>query len=149
MVSTSGFISVSAEERMAIRRERAVKAAIVRDGRVLVLWRSPAEAGAEAPRMDLPGGRLRHGESTLAALHREVAEEVGLAIEVVTDIESWSYVDGDTAVDGVTYLCRRQGGSLRLSDEHEAFRWLSDRQLAPFEFPAKVACRLALTMAEC
>jgi 8-oxo-dGTP diphosphatase len=62
--------------------ERAivVGAAIVRHGEVLAARRSrPAEL---AGRWELPGGQVEDGESEVAALRRECAEELGAGIRV-------------------------------------------------------------------
>lgn len=55
-------------------------AAIVRDGRLLACRRTrPPEA---AGRWELPGGKVEPGESPAAALAREIAEELGVEVEV-------------------------------------------------------------------
>ncbi len=60
--------------------QRVVGAALVRDGRVLAARRTaPAEA---AGRWEFPGGKIEDGESAEAALTREIAEELGVAIVV-------------------------------------------------------------------
>ena len=57
----------------------AVSAAIFRDGKVLLVRRArPPGKGLHS----LPGGRIAFGETVAAALHREVAEETGLEIEI-------------------------------------------------------------------
>jgi 8-oxo-dGTP diphosphatase len=59
---------------------RVVGAALVRDGRVLAARRTtPAEA---AGRWEFPGGKVEAGETAEQALVREVAEELGVTIEV-------------------------------------------------------------------
>ena len=111
----------------------AVKAAIVRDGRLLVLYKAQEEARCDPEpnrRVDLPGGRMRFGESPVAALRREVAEETGLVIEVGAPLQTWHYVKEQFQLIGINYLCTYQAGEVVLSDEHERFAWLTEREMS-------------------
>lgn len=60
--------------------QRVVGAALVRDGRVLAARRTAPAAAAG--RWEFPGGKVEDGESPEAALTREIAEELGVAIVV-------------------------------------------------------------------
>jgi 8-oxo-dGTP diphosphatase len=58
----------------------AVSAAIIRDGKVLIVRRArPPAKGVHT----LPGGGVEVGESLVEAVMREVQEETGLAVEPV------------------------------------------------------------------
>jgi 8-oxo-dGTP pyrophosphatase MutT (NUDIX family) len=111
-----------------------VVAALVREGRVLLVHRSPNRR-AYPGLWDLPGGHIENGESELAALTREMHEELGVRI----------------AADSVIHLCRfdagRGGESVLLSawlvgewrgtptnvapDEHDEIRWFRPEELPP------------------
>jgi ADP-ribose pyrophosphatase YjhB (NUDIX family) len=54
-----------------------VYGSLVKDGAILLIKKS---RGPYSGRLDLPGGRLEHGETLEKALEREVLEETGLAI---------------------------------------------------------------------
>ena len=85
----------------------AVKAAIMRGPRLLVLYKTAAEARSDpdpSVRFDLPGGRFAFGESPVDALHREVAEETGLDIEPVAPIQTWHYVKDRFQLVGIDRL---------------------------------------------
>lgn len=62
------------------RQRVAVKALVVRDGRIL-LARSSAR-GPRPGRWGLPGGGVEHGETSTEALRRELREETGLEATV-------------------------------------------------------------------
>lgn len=103
-----------------------VVGALVREGRVLLVHRSPHRR-AYPDVWDLPGGHIETGETELAALTRELREELGVQI----------------ATGSATHLCRLDSGigweSVRLSAwvvgewrgipanvapyEHDAIRW--------------------------
>ena len=82
----------------------AVKGAIVRDARLLVLYKAKEEARRDPEpnrRVDLPGGRMRFGESPVETLRREVAEETGLVIDVVAPLQTWHYVKDQFQLVGI------------------------------------------------
>ena len=111
----------------------AVKAAIIREARLLVLYKTGQEVRSDpdpAVRIDLPGGRVSFGESPVEALHREVAEETGLAIEPVGPIQTWHYVKDRFQLIGIDYLCQYVSGNVMLGDEHEDFAWLTEEEVA-------------------
>lgn len=111
-----------------------VTAALVREGRVLLVHRSPNRRAYPGV-WDLPGGHIETGETELAALTREMDEELGVQI----------------ATGSAIHLCRwgagREGQSVRLSawlvdewqgtptnvapDEHDEIRWFQPEELPP------------------
>ncbi|WP_436532735.1 NUDIX domain-containing protein [Actinoplanes sp. HUAS TT8] len=70
-----------------------VTAALVREGRVLLVHRSP-DRHVYPNVWDLPGGHIDAGETELSALAREMGEELGVRI----------------AVGSAIHLCRLQVG---------------------------------------
>lgn len=101
-----------------------VKAGIVRRDRVLILRPTVPDCRTN---FDLPGGRVEHGENLVAALEREVAEETGLNIEVVAPVKTWDFnLDQSTQFVGITYLCRSDTDTVRLSAEHKGFAWIDE-----------------------
>ncbi|MBL9132693.1 MAG: NUDIX domain-containing protein, partial [Verrucomicrobiaceae bacterium] len=107
---------------------------VIRNGRgqVLVLRRAAASRH-HAGLWEFPGGKADAGESFDAALLREVAEETGvdIVLEHVAGAGS-SELDGKT----ITYLfmeARLVAGEVRLSDEHEEFRWVGLDELLALE----------------
>lgn len=106
-----------------MRVEIAVKALLVKSQRFLLLRKSNTET-VSPNELDLPGGRARETPET--ALVREVFEETGLHIKIIKPIEVWRYdiPSQDITLFGITYLCRRSGGRLKLSSEHVHAEWM-------------------------
>jgi len=104
--------------------QQVVGAALVRDGRVLAARRTAPAAAAG--RWEFPGGKVEAGESPEEALVREVAEELGVGIEV----RRW--LAGAVPI-GTTYELSVAVATLLSGEptptEHDAVRWLGATEL--------------------
>jgi 8-oxo-dGTP pyrophosphatase MutT (NUDIX family) len=93
------------------------KAFIEKDGKVLVL-NDPIEG------LDFPGGKIQEGEAK---------EETSLDIEVFNPFAVWyhEFPKGHRNYPKVVYLvafrCKYVSGELKLSDEHDKFRWVDKK----------------------
>lgn len=88
---------------------------------------------------DFPGGRMDTGETPQEGLLRELQEELGFTpedvqIDVPIHVGLWG-VGGDTRnqpIVGIFYIVRLIGNpEIRLSEEHNEFRWFDPRQDPP------------------
>src|SRR3989338_8374048 len=106
------------------------KAFIEKSGKVLLLF-DPVEG------LDFPGGKIQEGEakdgdalSLIKSLQREVMEETGLEIEVFNPFAVWyhEFPKNHRNYPKVVYLvgfkCKYKSGELKLSEEHNDFRWV-------------------------
>jgi 8-oxo-dGTP diphosphatase len=105
------------------RPQIAVSAAIFRDGRILLVRRARSPGKGL---YSLPGGRVEFGESLHTALHREVAEETALTIEIV-ELAGWREVLPIAAGGGhyliMSFAARWVAGEPVLNDELDDFSW--------------------------
>ncbi len=103
----------------------AVSAAIFRDGKILLVRRARSPAKGF---YSLPGGRVEFGETLHAALHREVAEETALKIEII-DLAAWREVMPGTSGGGhyliMSFAARWSCGEPVLNDELDDYQWLA------------------------
>ena len=107
----------------------AVSAVIFRDGKILLVRRARSPARGF---YSLPGGRVEFGETLHTALHREVAEETALKIEIV-DLAAWREVMPGASGGGhyliMSFAARWTCGEVVLNDELDDHRWLTPAAL--------------------
>lgn len=117
----------------------AAKAVIVNDqGRVLIVREADTYAeGTNIGKWGMPGGRLNVGEAFYNGLAREVHEEVGLTVEPLfpVHIDEWRPVIKDIPyqIIAMFVVCQYQGGAIQLSDEHDAYEWVSPDELSNYD----------------
>ncbi|WIG58340.1 MAG: hypothetical protein OJF49_001086 [Ktedonobacterales bacterium] len=76
---------------------------------------------------DLPGGTLEHEESPLDGLRREIVEETGLTVQLITPacFLKWDRHESGRPILVAFYLTVPASEEIALSPEHVAFRWVS------------------------
>ena len=84
-------------------------------------------------RIDVPGGFLRPEEDPIEGLRREVAEELGVEIDVAnTDfLQAAPHTYGDEGdwVLALGFKARLKGGEPRPSDDVAGIRWVGEEDL--------------------
>lgn len=105
---------------------------VEQDGKILLLQRTQNPFKGF---WNLPAGYAEADESPYQTVAREIAEEIGLVVEVDRLLDVY-YFDDDPRGNGIliVFLCRVTGGEHRVSDETAAFRYF-----APDELPAQLA----------
>jgi 8-oxo-dGTP diphosphatase len=111
------------------RPQLAVSASIFRDGKVLLVRRARSPGKGF---YSLPGGRVEFGETLHAALHREVAEETALRIEIA-DLAAWREVVPTAEGGGhyviLSFAARWIAGEPALNEELDDWQWLAPEAL--------------------
>lgn len=100
-------------------------------GRLLLVQRSnPPEAG----RWTLPGGRVEPGESLEDAAAREVLEETGLRVRIVSQA---GMIERSTPDGGVfeihSFVAQYLGGEPVAADDAGGVRWATPEELSTLE----------------
>jgi 8-oxo-dGTP diphosphatase len=110
----------------------AASAAIVRDGKVLVVRRSRPPAGGL---FSLPGGVVEVGETLHEAVAREVREETSLTIEPVAlaGFRETIVRDQQNHFVILPFAARWIAGEPVLNEELSEWRWVDQSQIASLE----------------
>ena len=117
------------------------KAAIKRGNKYLVLLRSP-NAKYFPKHWDFPGGKLDKEEDPIKGIKREIFEETSLKLDNLKKIGYYEFdFDniGEKTHKFTIYLAESKKGSIRISDEHTKFRWVTKSELARLKYEPYIA----------
>ena len=104
------------------------KALIKKGNKILILKRSKRDEDNPLY-WDFPGGNLKRGEIPQEALIREVLEETSLKVSVGDIIGEFKInVKGEICLFKV-YSTESVSGEVRVSKEHDSFRWASKEMM--------------------
>lgn len=106
-------------------------AIIEKDGLILAAQRG--ETMNMPLKWEFPGGKVEPHESAATCLQREILEELGVEIRILTALppSEWSYPAFTITL--YPFVCRLNGGMLRLT-EHRAVCWLSPENLPSLDW---------------
>ena len=102
-----------------------VAAAIIRDGYVLAAHRVRPQVGWE-----FPGGKVERGESEIAALRREIDEELGAGIDV--GVRLGEATDGGIRL--VLYAATIAEREPSAMHDHDGIAWVAVTDLAELDW---------------
>ncbi|MEK7623537.1 MAG: non-canonical purine NTP pyrophosphatase [Patescibacteria group bacterium] len=114
-------------------------ALIIRDGKVLLALRNDPHRSAFHKKWEFPGGSMDMGETIVGNLVREVKEETGYDIEILTrlsyiGINEQQSVSNPYQVYLLPHVCTIRGGEEKLSDaEVLEIRWVSPDEVLSYE----------------
>jgi len=112
------------------KRTLVVAGLIARDGVVLITQRRADQA---LPlQWEFPGGKVEPGEAPVAALARELTEEIGVAVEVgrIWDVLFHAYPTFDLVM--LVYVCRIVAGEPRAVEVADV-AWVETRRLPEWD----------------
>ncbi|MEO8614891.1 MAG: (deoxy)nucleoside triphosphate pyrophosphohydrolase [Luteolibacter sp.] len=81
---------------------------------------------------EFPGGKVDSGETPVAALVRELQEELSVDVEVVSSLTPVTWAYADRTIRLLPFRCRIIGGELH-AHEHEQLLWCAPENF--YELP--------------
>ena len=115
------------------KRTLVVAGLVVRAGRVLITQRGPVQKQpALALKWEFPGGKVEPGEAPVAALVRELREEIGVTVAVgrIWDVLFHPYPDFDLVM--LVYACAIVDGEPRSVEVHD-LAWVPPAELSRWD----------------
>jgi mutator protein MutT len=101
-------------------------------GKILIDRRLPG--GSLGGYWEFPGGKVEPHETIVACIVREIAEELGITIEVGDRLIEITHDYPEFRVTLYVHHCRYLGGEVRAIECAE-FHWVSTDELSNYQFP--------------
>ncbi len=129
-----------------------IKALILnKEGNILLLKANPAELrGNKQAHWDIPGGRIKHGDSPEQTLKNEILEELGVEeVEIenlfdasISNLKIPLETGEEVGLALFTYICNKlpENAEIKLSTEHTEYKWADiaeAKKLLAVKFNAK------------
>lgn len=108
-------------------------AVIRKNGKIFIQKRR--DGGLMAGLWEFPGGRVEKGEQIEEALHREVAEELGIRVKNLTPFMNIQHTYTKYKVDLHCFLAEYHKGRVALKAASQS-KWVEAKHLSSFAFPA-------------
>lgn len=109
---------------------RVAAAVLCRGGRILLARRAPGKKMAGL--WEFPGGKIEAGETSGAALKRELKEELGLDVEPGPELMTHRHAYDFGVIDLVSVLCRCAADGDLASTDHDALTWAAPGDLLAY-----------------
>ena len=110
-----------------------VTAAVIRKGRKILITRRP-EKGLLGGLWEFPGGKQQPGETLEECLHREIEEELGIAIRVGERFLQVKHAYSHFKITLHLFFCRHLKGRIQKIGIMD-YRWVSSAELSDYAFP--------------
>ncbi len=109
-----------------------VCALICREDLVLLARRAPGKRLGGL--WEFPGGKIDPGESAVAALHRELQEELGCVVEILRTLPGVSHDYPWGRIVMTPFVCRLRPGSPDPQPlDHSELAWVSPQEMRGFD----------------
>jgi 8-oxo-dGTP diphosphatase len=113
-----------------------VVAAIIRfEDKILCVQRGENKYPYISRKYEFPGGKVELGEAKEDALRREIFEELGIQIEVISEFLTVDHDYPDFKLIMHSFLCRSVNYDVFLT-EHIDFKWLKESELSILDWAA-------------
>ncbi len=118
-------------KRTKVQSVIPVLAAIIEDDRGRVLLAQRREELTQGALWEFPGGKIQPGETPENGLKREIAEELGLDIEIQDIFAATNHSYQNKNIFLVAYRAKYLAGQPRLTD-HQSVEWVEKDRLLQY-----------------
>jgi len=127
----------------------AVTVLVFGQGRMLSMRRAASqEAGPGL--WEGVSGRVQSGEDPIAAARREVLEETGLRVVIRSrPVTAYAALRCGEPMTVIVFAAEHEGGEVRLSEEHDAYRWCELGELSQLGVPTQLVEAARVAWLEC
>jgi len=130
-------------QRGPLRVVLVTRSFVVKDGKLLLIRRSPTD-NYQPGLWECPGGKAEYSQELSDSRKREVEEETGFTTALVSSLSfNDSHVIANGRYEGLLSLkifniTRVTGGEFKLSEEHDAFAWVSYEEMLTYRLSSEV-----------
>lgn len=114
------------------------KAVVFQTGGKFLVVRRSKTAPSHPLKWDLPGGELEYGEDPLIGIAREIKEEAGLEAKNLKPFDVFGHENPVGFWVTLAYTCEATGGSVKLSCEHDDFKWVTKEEFLKLDSTDKL-----------
>lgn len=123
-----------------MKRHEVVAAIIIYEGRILCMQRNKGKYDYISYKYEFPGGKIEEGETQMAALERELREEMALEVHIKAEdfFMTVNHTYPDFAITMHSYICRVETPEF-IRKEHVDHKWLKLEELMTLDWvPADI-----------
>lgn len=102
--------------------------AIIRDNDKILIGKRRKDG-----RWELPGGQFEQGETPLQCLEREMAEELGIKVEVAAPYRKITGTYRDIPMEVYAFLADYRGGDISMN-VHDDLLWVRPGDISKYDF---------------
>ena len=99
-------------------------------GQLLITRRSKGDYKGQ---WEFPGGKVENKESDLDCLHRELAEELDVKVQIHFKFTEFDYQYPNFSVNLSSYICSMNDQIIKLVD-HDMYKWIKISEVDLFKF---------------
>lgn len=123
-----------------MKQHEVVAAIIIYEGRILCMQRNKGKYDYVSYKYEFPGGKIEAGETQMAALERELREEMALNVHIEKQdfFMTVEHTYPDFAIKMHSYICKVETPEF-IRKEHVDHKWLKVEELMTLDWaPADI-----------
>ena len=118
-----------------MKHYNVVAAIIIHDNKILCMQRGISKYNYISEKFEFPGGKIEENETGIAALEREIKEDLIIDISVDQKFITVDHEYPDFKITMHCYICNSQSKDFTLT-EHIDYKWLNSNELKTLDWAA-------------